>query len=75
MVVVLLLHHLGDLLELFVIAGWQIGPDACVGRNIPNRLSSISGFFAMYLALRDLLLIDYDVFCILTDVHSYDSKI
>lgn len=62
MVVIFLFDHLGHLLEFLLVAVGHVGADACMERLVPKRLSSISGRLAMYLALRDLLLMGSSVF-------------
>ena len=58
MVVVFLFDHLSHFLEFFLVAVRHVGADTYMEKSIPKRLSSISGRLAMYLALRDLLLME-----------------
>jgi hypothetical protein len=41
MVVIFLFDHSGQLLEFILVSLGHVGADACMGRVIPKRLSSI----------------------------------
>lgn len=68
-VVVFVLHHVGHPLQLLLSALMLLWPDAYISGRVPNSASSISGFFATYLLLSDLLLCEACEFYIPQQLH------
>lgn len=62
MIIVFFLNHLSHFLEFLLVSFGHLGPYTCIRGLLPNRLSSISDFLATYLAFKDLLCRESDVF-------------